>query len=204
MACVAAANAADAAWQCGDIKEMSTALQYAAPIVARLPESRFSAAFIQNRGRLLRCEQDFDASASELDRAFALNNQTGRWSNAAEVLDDLALTYLGSGRLPAARDALRRSVAIVDGRTHPYPIRHHWIEACVHRASEENVEARRALEIASDVFIEQRAALTDPSVQASFEAIPVHRAVCRALERDVWHPPESPCIVAFPDRAFPA
>lgn len=197
-AAVALVNAADAAWQCGDMQAMSTALEHAATRVERLPDSRFQAAFIQNRGRLLRCQREFAASVRELERALALNDRAGRWANAVEVLDDVAITYLVSGQAPAARDALSRGTELLKGRRRFYPIRTGWIDACVHRATGEHDAARQALRGALELFVEQRSALADPALRASFEAIPVHRAVRVALERDEWPAADSPCIVAFP------
>jgi tetratricopeptide (TPR) repeat protein len=198
IAAVSLVNAADAAWQCGDMEAMAKALEHVATIVERLPESRFLGAFVQNQGRLLRCRRDFASSAKELERAFALNDRTGRWANAVEVLDDLAVTCLASGQLSAARDALRRGTELLQGRTRFYPIRAAWIDACVHHATAEPEAARRALQRAHDVFEQQRNALVDPALRASFEAIPVHRAVGAARERDAWPPADSPCVVAFP------
>ncbi len=197
-AAVASVNAADAAWQCGDIQGLSAALDYAAPIVERLPESRFLAAFVQNQGRLLRCRREFDASASALERALALNDRAGRWENAVEVLDDLALTYLASGQLADAGDALKRGTDMLGDRPRPYVVRHHWIEACVYRATGASAEAREALGRAHAIYVERTAALAEPGIRASFEAIPMHRALCAAVEFDAWPSPESPCVVAFP------
>jgi tetratricopeptide (TPR) repeat protein len=202
-AAVAAVNAADAAWQCGDIVALSRALEYAAPLVERLPESRFLGAFSQNRGRLLRCQREFDASTRELDRAFELHNRTGRWENAVEVLDDLAVTHLGGGRLAAARNALGRAVEMLRGRVGPYAIRHHWIDACVHRAAEEPGDARRAMQRAHEAYVKQLAALSDPGLRASFEAMPMHVALRAAVELDEWPPSDSPCVVAFPQAIDP-
>jgi DNA-binding SARP family transcriptional activator/tetratricopeptide (TPR) repeat protein len=198
LACVAAANAADAAWQCGDIDALSEALDHAASIVERLPESNYLATVLQIRGSLLRCQREFDMSARESERALALYKRSDKWSYAVDALDELALTYLGSGRPPAARDALNRSAEMLGDRVRQYPIRHHWIDACVHRAAEEHDEARRALSLAHDNYVERCTALADPALRASFEAMPVHRAVRAALERDEWPPADSPCVVAFP------
>jgi predicted ATPase/DNA-binding SARP family transcriptional activator len=197
-AAVALVNAADAAWQGCDMEAMATALEHAATLVAMLPESRFLGAFVQNRGRLLRCRRDFTSSAEELERAFVLYERTGRWANAVEALDDLALTCLGRGQTVAARDALSRGAEIVQGRSRFYPIRAAWIDACVHHASGDGAAAQRALQEAHEVFVRQRNALVDPALRASFEAIPVHRALRAARERDEWPPPGSPCVVAFP------
>jgi hypothetical protein len=87
---------------------------------------------------------------------------------------------------------------MLNGRKRFYPTRNSWIDACVHRAAENIDEARLALQRAYDVYAEQRTALLDPGLQASFEAVPVHRAIRRALERDEWPPADSPCVVAFP------
>ena len=197
LASVAAANAADAAWQCGNIQALSAALDYAVSIVERVPEAPFLATVLQVRGSLLRCQREFDMSARESERALALHNRSDKWSYAVDALDELALTYLGSGRPAAARDALNRSAETLRDRVRQYPIRHHWIDACVHHAAEEHDEARRALSLAHDNYVERCAALCT-ALRASFEAIPVHRAVRAALERDEWPPADSPCVVAFP------
>jgi tetratricopeptide (TPR) repeat protein len=202
-AAVAAVNAADAAWQCGDVEALAAHLDYATAIVERLPESRFLAAFVQNRGRLLRCRRAFDASVRDLERASELNDRTARWENAVEVLDDLALTFLGGGRLTEAMEALTRGTEMLQGRARPYAIRHHWIDACVKRASGAADQARRALLLAHATYVERHNGLANPDLRMAFEAIPMHRALCAAVEFDEWPSSDSPCVVAFPAARTP-
>lgn len=185
IAPTAATNLAEAYWHSGRLDAFREALQRAAPHVERAPESRFQAHFLQNRGRLLRSERAFEQSAQLLEHAVDLYERTGRWSDAAEALDDLALTHLESGEISPATDALARRAAVVTG--HAYrSIRHDWTEARVHRAGGRLEESRRALQRAHDFFAEQLAALGDKTLRASFEAIPVHVALRTAFERDQW------------------
>jgi hypothetical protein len=59
-------------------------------------------------------------------------------------------------------------------------------------------EARNALLRARAVYAKCLGALRDPDLRSAFEAIPIHRAIDAALNRDEWPAPDSPCVVAFP------
>ena len=196
-AMVALTNLADVYWQTCRLDDLRSVLERSVALSARMPESRHRAALLVNQGRLFRCERKFEASSSALERAASLMGETGRWSDAAEALDDLALTHLGSGNASGARDAMRRASELVGSGTHTYPIRHLWIEACVRRASADYDGSRRALQRGHATFTEQRAKLDDPALRAAFEAMPVHRAVEAALTRDEWPALGAPCVVAF-------
>jgi tetratricopeptide (TPR) repeat protein len=196
-AMVALTNLADLYWQTCRLDDLRRVLDRSEALSARTPESRYRASLLVNRGRLFRCERKFEDSVSALERAASLMGETGRWSDAAEALDDLALTHLGSGNMSAARDALQRGAERVGEGTHTYPIRHLWIEACVRRASADYEESRLALQRGHGIFAEQQAKLDDPALRAAFEAMPVHRAVKAALTHDEWPAPGVPCLVAF-------
>jgi DNA-binding SARP family transcriptional activator/tetratricopeptide (TPR) repeat protein len=198
LAAIAGANVTEAHYLCGDEEGLSAALMDATPFVARLPESRFRSAYLQAEGRLLRCRRQFGASIVKLQEAFSLDERLGRWENAAQELDDLALTYLGEGRCQDAAGALQRSTDLVGGRDRPDDVQHLWIEACVHRAAGDLEAARGALRAAHQAYAAKREALMDAKFQAFFEAIPVHQAICLARERDVWPPPDIACVVALP------
>jgi hypothetical protein len=77
-------------------------------------------------------------------------------------------------------------------------LRHHWLDACVHHAANESDDAKRALESAHDVYSGRLARLRDPDYRTSFTAMPLHRAIRAARERDEWPERDSPCVVAFP------
>ncbi|HEV3091039.1 MAG TPA: AAA family ATPase [Candidatus Cybelea sp.] len=197
LAAVAAANIAEAEYLRGDLEALAAAIEDAAPLIASLPESRFRSALLQAQGRLLRCRRQFDESLAKLEDAFALDERLARWENAAQELDDLALTYLGAGRVADASRALERSVALVGGRSRPDEVMHHWIEACVHRAAGDAHRARAAVRTAFDTYARKRAALGDVALQAFFEAMAVHRAIRLAHEHDEWPRPGTPCVVAL-------
>ncbi|HET6277089.1 MAG TPA: hypothetical protein VFE16_14260 [Candidatus Cybelea sp.] len=200
VAAVATVNIAEAEYLRGDLDALSAALEDAASPVARLPESRFRSAFLQAEGRLLRCRRRWDASLAKLEEAFSLDERLGRWENAAQELDDLALTYLGAKRYAEAARALQRGAALVRDRPRPDEVHHRWIEACVHRAAGDREPARTAVRAAHEAYEAKRAALGDAKLQACFEAIRVHRAICFAYEHDEWPPPDTPCVVALPRR----
>ena len=200
VAAVASLNLAKIAWLNGEAEGLALILERAAEVVARLPGSRHEANFAKNRGRLLRCRRDFAASLAELDKAAALYGRYGRPANAAEVFDEVALTHLAAGRPEAASEALRHAEgAARQSRrgTLPDPIVHHWIDACVRRAGEDPDGARRALRCAAETYSERRDGLRDADVRASFEALPVHRALAAALENDRWPAADAACAVAF-------
>jgi tetratricopeptide (TPR) repeat protein len=197
VAAVAAVNITEAQYLRGDIEALETAIYEAAPLVARLPNSRFRSAFLQAEGRLLRCRRDFDSSLAKLEEAFALDERLGRWENAAQELDDLALTHLGAGRCSDAEAALRRSAELVGGRDRPDDVLHRWIEACVYQAAGDRERAGAALRAAYETYAAKRDALGDPRFQAFFEAITVHRAIRLAYDRDEWPPSSTSCVVAL-------
>ncbi|HLY02546.1 MAG TPA: AAA family ATPase [Candidatus Cybelea sp.] len=197
VAAVAAVNVTEVHYLRGDVEALSAAFDAAAPLVRRLPASRFRSAFLQAEGRLLRCRREFDSSLAKLQEAFLLDERLDRWENAAQELDDLALTYLGRGSYAEAAAALARSAELVAGRDRPDEIHHHWIEACVHRAAGREERSRNAVRAAHDAYAAKHAALADSALAASFAAIPVHRAICLAYERDLWPPPGTPCVVAL-------
>ncbi len=200
MATVAAVNCADVAWQCGDVAALAASVGRAAEYVERLEESRDQADYFLNKGRLRRCERRFEESVRELERALELYRRTERWSDVVLALDDLALTHLGRGAVAEACEALGRGSEVNRARAAQmqYPIRRSWIEACVQREAGEHDESREALRRALDLYTERRAGLTDPGLRASFETVPVHRAICAAVARGEWPEPDSPCVVAFP------
>ena len=194
-AVAAACNAADAAWQCGDLAELEQSLRAAETLIERIPASRMAAGVSLSRGRLLRCTRLFEQSAAELCRALELTDQP---QVRLEMLLDAALTHLGGGQLPSAREALNAAAEIVSARTGFYAARYHWIAACVHRAAGDGAEASAALRRAHDRYAEHRVALGAAPLRAAFEAIPAHRAICAAIDQDIWPDDDTPCVVAFP------
>jgi hypothetical protein len=56
---------------------------------------------------------------------------------------------------------------------------------------------------AHEAYVKQLAALSDPGLRASFEAMPMHVALRAAVELDEWPPSDSPCVVAFPQAIDP-
>jgi predicted ATPase/DNA-binding SARP family transcriptional activator len=198
-------NAAGAEWQSGDVSGMTVSLGSAAPIAERLPEGRMLAAYLLERGRLLRCSRDFAGSERSLERALAIFEECARWADVMEALDDLAVTYLGWGRIAQAREALERGDAVrhehspVSNR----PVFRGWIDACVHRSAGETEAARRALSLANDTYLRRLASLADPQLRTCYERMPVHRALRAALDDDLWPGSGAPCVIAFaaPGRA---
>lgn len=185
-AIVAAMNIAEAHYLRGDVEALAAIMKEAEPLTDRHAGSRFYSAYLQNAGRLLRCQGCYAESIATLEEAIALDERLGRWENAAQDLDDLALTYLADGRRDAAVDAVQRSTALVAGRERPDGPLHHWTEACVYRAAGELDRARSSLKSGNDLYRAKREALREAKLQAHFDAIPFHRAISRALERDEW------------------
>lgn len=201
----AIASLADIAWQCGDVAALSKLLIEGRALAEGSQESRFVANLRWNEGRLLRCRREFEASATVLEQAVSFYDEAGRRDLAADVLNDLAITLLGAGQAAAAHDAMARSATMVDGnlrRLHD-PTRYHWVAACLLRETGLHEEAAHALGLASAEYLEKYATLQDRAFRACFAAIPCHRAVRAAIERDEWPHPHSPCVVAFPGPSAP-
>jgi DNA-binding SARP family transcriptional activator len=209
-AVVALNNLADIAWQLGDLDTMSAALDRIGPLFHGKTElAHPKAGFVQNKARLLRCRREFAASTIELEKLLATLEKIettlglATLKMIAEAYDDLAITQFCDRRFDAARRSLDRSVRIAEqsGKQPQYLLRRHWIDACLCRAQDRPDEARHALAAAYDIYRERLATLGDPGFRASFEEMPLNRAVRIALEHDRWPAPDSPCIVAFPGPA---
>lgn len=106
--------------------------------------------------------------------------------------DELAATYLAAHRLLEAVATVEASSALAlrleDPRAMQNPVAHHWIAACVYRANGETARAASGLSAAETVYLARRDAISDASLRASFEAIPLHRALHAALQADAWPP----------------
>jgi tetratricopeptide (TPR) repeat protein len=209
-ALIASLNLMISAWWRGDLDLMSTTLERCTPLVEKRTDLGYTiAAHDLNVGRLLRCRHEFDASARELEKlAETLEDARSRGDTRltmmlAEVYDDLALTYLGSGRLADARLALNRNAEVSRkaAKQQWTLLEHHWIDACVSRAQGRLGDARLALGRAHTIYCGRLDKIVDPGVRASYEARPVNRALRLALEHDQWPAPQSPCVIAFPDPA---
>jgi tetratricopeptide (TPR) repeat protein len=191
-------NSTESSWLLGDISAMAEDLARVDPM-QRGFELALTHAASANRARYLRCIGDYDASLRILEElAAALPSESS--IEAAELRDDLATTYLACGRTDEARAAIESSVLVARGaaRKRQDELRHHWLDACVHHAANQSDDAKRALESAHDVYSGRLARLRDPAYRASFAAMPLHRALFAARERDEWPEPNSPCVVAFP------
>lgn len=161
---------------------------------SRACRSRVSAAFLQAEGRLLRCRHVFESSLEKLQDAFGLDDRLGRWENAAQDLDNLALTYFGAGRY---RPALERSAELTQGRNRPNEMHLHWIEACVHELRRRRACPRRDPRGPRRVRGE-----TGPrrcKTQGVLRRRPcASRPFCLAREKNEWPPVDTPCVVALP------
>jgi tetratricopeptide (TPR) repeat protein len=210
MAINALNNLADTAWQLGELDVMSAALDRLGTIVRDRIELGFPLAWYrQNVGRLLRCRREFDAAGREFEKLAAELDGSRETDDTrvllmlTEVYDELALTYLASGRLTEARFSLDRNadVARRSRKKQWTLLHHHWIDACVHRAQGHPDEARLALARSHEIYCEKLGRLVDPGVRASYREQPVNRALLNALEHDEWPSPQSPCVIAFPGPA---
>ena len=193
------ANIGDVAWQCGDLERMQAALRASDAFASKMPVSWLTAPLLQIKARVQRCRREFAASVASLEEAGELSSRVGRRAEPNSILDDLALTHLGSGNPQAALEAFERGAAAPDAGTNHDQVRHAWIDACIARGMKDRKRCRAALERGHATFLQLSASLSQPRLRVTYAAIRAHVAMIRALEHDVWPSPGSPCVVAFPD-----
>jgi DNA-binding SARP family transcriptional activator len=182
---IAASDRAHVLWQQGAIEEMRRAVERATELDRDLPKISVSSALALNRARLLRFDGQFDEAVALLESACEELRRLRQPYEEIVAADELAATLLAANKLQRAVAAIAASSALADGLEDPAPMRdpvtHHWTAYCVYIAAGDASRAADALSVAEKVYRERRDAIGDPSLRASFESIPLHRALAEAL-----------------------
>ncbi|HZV77080.1 MAG TPA: AAA family ATPase [Candidatus Babeliales bacterium] len=192
---------ADLAWQRGNLDTLEKTSQHLAGIRGASAAGTPWEALVA-RGRLLRCKKQWSESEGAIIEALEFLKRAARPLDEIEIRDDLAATLLAAGRLADASRASARAKRIAAAHRDRYaprnPTRHYWIAACIAHAQNKAAAARRELEHGLESYSQRLAAISEPALRKTFGEIPIHRAMHFALERDLWPPADSPCVVAFP------
>ncbi|HZV76269.1 MAG TPA: hypothetical protein VFF63_00765 [Candidatus Babeliales bacterium] len=85
------------------------------------------------------------------------------------------------GNLRTWHMPVRLARQLEDPETLYNPVAHHWIAHRVYRAVSDEARAAAALNAAEKSYQQRRDAIGDPSLRASFEAIPLHRELSVAV-----------------------
>ncbi|HZV76977.1 MAG TPA: AAA family ATPase, partial [Candidatus Babeliales bacterium] len=184
---IAASLRAEMLWQRGATAPMRRAVAGVLELARgfeRRPWWWFS--FALNEARLLRYDGRFLESAELLESNLPDMRRFSRPLDELSATDELAATNLAANRLQEAVGAVESASVLVgrieDPTTMLHPVEHHWIAYRVYRAAGDDARAAAALNAAERSYEQRRDAIGDPSLRASFEAIPLHRELRAALE----------------------
>jgi tetratricopeptide (TPR) repeat protein len=196
---LAMSNLMDAAWQQGSVELMRAAADFPCEVPA-LSDTRYPGHVALSRGRLARCEGRFDSALGFLEEALSCFRRLCRHGDEIDVVDDLALTYLGCRNASQGAAYIDRNDEILaehGAAALQSPTRHFWIAACVRRANGQAEATSAALRAAYALYRDRGRKIGDAEMRAAFDAIGFHRALRLATERDVWPDPGCRCVVAF-------
>jgi tetratricopeptide (TPR) repeat protein len=185
-----AADAADdcayISWQHGAIEPMRRALDRAGNVEGTFTR-RLSTSLAVNRARLLRHDGRFDESAMLLESTLDDLRALHRPIDEIVTIDEIAATHLAAGELERAVASVETSEALAerleDQRTLYNRVEHHWIAYRVCRAAGDDAHAVAALRAAEKAYEQRSGAISDASLRALFEAIPLHRELRAAYRK---------------------
>jgi tetratricopeptide (TPR) repeat protein len=182
---IAAIDRAHVLWEQGEIEEMRRSVDHATEINRDLPKTSVASALAINRARLLRVDEKFGESVELLEKACEDLQRFHRRMDEIVAVDELAATFLAANELQRAVAAIQKSTALAEALEDPRPMRnpvvHHWTAYRVYGALGDVARAAAELSAAQKAFEGRRDAIGDPSLRASFEAIPLHRELREAL-----------------------
>jgi DNA-binding SARP family transcriptional activator/tetratricopeptide (TPR) repeat protein len=156
----------------------------------RLGVKRYVATSLAQRGMARRKLGEIPSAIEDLRSAVATSRDAGRDADATEWLPHLGLAYLAAGESGAARATIDEAKQALESETQAsymmYPTHVYWSAAQVYRACGDRAASAAALARARAEFEQRRVAMPDERWQTAFAAIPTHREIAAALERDEW------------------
>jgi DNA-binding SARP family transcriptional activator len=172
----------------GETDQAKTDAQLALDLSRRMKHTVYEAEALANLGAAERDLGELDLAIEHMQLGLTRQLETGRVSDRANDLADLALAYHLKGDSTAACEAIGEMLTSVDGASDLslWPQNLYWIAARVYRGAGRDDEWPRLLETAHRIMNERASVLSDPAERTAFFALPLNREIDDASAGRGW------------------